>query len=42
MTDLVEMIEAWEAKEKREARPIFEIEEQKIGGGYWVRVTLPQ
>ena len=29
MTDLVEMIEAWEAKEKRDARPIFEIEERK-------------
>lgn len=40
MTDLVAMIEAWEVKEKRNARPIFEIEEQKIGGGYFVRATL--
>jgi hypothetical protein len=24
----------------RDARPIFEFEE-RIGGGYWVRVTLP-
>ena len=41
MTDLVAMIEAWETKEKRDARPIFEVEEQKVGGGYFVRVTLP-
>jgi len=41
MSDLVAMLEAWETKEKRDARPIFEVGEQKIGGGYFVRVTLP-
>jgi hypothetical protein len=35
------MLESWEAKEKREARPIFEIFERKIGGGFYVKATLP-
>lgn len=41
MTDLVEMLEAWETKEKRDAKPIFEVLEWKIGGGFYVRATLP-
>jgi hypothetical protein len=32
---------AFEAKRKRAAKPIFEIEQWKIGGGYCVRATLP-
>lgn len=41
MSDIVEVIEAWEAKEKRDAEPIFEVKEWKIGGGFYVLVTLP-
>lgn len=41
MTDIVEVIEAWEAKEKRDDAPIFEAVEWKIGGGWYVRITLP-
>ena len=41
MSDLVEMLEAWETKEKRDAKPIFEVLEWKIGGGFYVRATLP-
>ena len=41
MTDLVEMLEAWETKEKRDAKPIFEVLEWKLGGGFYVRATLP-
>jgi hypothetical protein len=40
ISDLVEMLEAWEAKEKRDAKPIFEILEWKIGGGFYVKATL--
>lgn len=32
---------AWEAKEKREAKPIFEILEWKIGGGFYVKAIRP-
>jgi len=39
--DLVAMLEAWEAKEKRDAKPIFEILEWKVGGGWYVKETLP-
>ncbi len=28
-------------KEKRDAKPVFEIMEWKIGGGYYVKATLP-
>jgi hypothetical protein len=40
MLDVVDMLEAFEAKLKREPKVTFEIEEWKIGGGYYVRVTL--
>jgi hypothetical protein len=40
MSDLVEMLEAFETKNKRDAKPIFEIIEWKIGGGYSVKATL--
>jgi hypothetical protein len=39
--DIVDMPAAWEAKEKRDVEPVFEVCEQKIGGGYYVRATLP-
>jgi IS1 family transposase len=41
ISDLVAMLEAWEAKEKREAKPVFEVMEWKIGGGFYVKATLP-
>lgn len=41
MNDLVAMIEAFEAKEKRDARPIFEVKSWKIGGGFYVKVSFP-
>jgi hypothetical protein len=41
ISDLVEMLEAWETKEKRDAKPIFEVLEWKIGGGFYVKATLP-
>ena len=40
ISDLVMMLEAWEAKEKRHAKPVFEVMEWKIGGGFYVKVTL--
>ena len=41
MSDVVEVIEAWEAKQKREHEPTFEAIEWKIGGGAYVKVTFP-
>jgi hypothetical protein len=41
ISDLVAMLEAWEAKEKRGTKPIFEVLERKIGGGFYVKATLP-
>ena len=41
MSDLVEMLEAFETKGKRDAKPVFEVCEWKIGGGFYVRATLP-
>jgi len=35
------MLEAFETKEKRDAKPIFEILEWKVGGGWYVKATLP-
>jgi len=40
MIDVVDMLDAFEASRKREAKPIFEIEKWAIGGGYYVRATL--
>jgi hypothetical protein len=39
--DIVDMMEAWEVKEKRDARPLFEVCQNKIGRGFYVRATLP-
>jgi hypothetical protein len=41
IVDVVEVLEAFEAKRKRSAKTIFEIERWAIGGGYDVRATLP-
>ncbi len=41
MVDVVDMLDAFEAKRKRGAKPIFEAEQWAIGGGYYVRATLP-
>jgi hypothetical protein len=35
------MLEAWEVKEKRGAKPMFEVLKWKIGGGFYVKTTLP-
>ena len=40
MVDVVDVLDAFEAKRKRAAKPIFEVEQWKIGGGFNVRATL--
>jgi len=40
MSDLVEMLEAFEIKERRDAKPVFEVCKWEIGGGFYVRATL--
>jgi hypothetical protein len=39
ISDLVQALEDWEAQ--RETEPTFEPEENRIGGGWFVRVTFP-
>jgi len=41
MVDVVDMLDAFEAKRKRSTKPIFEVEQWAIGGGYYVRAPLP-
>ena len=41
MTDVVDMLDAFEARRKRASKPIFEIDRWRIGDGYYVRATLP-
>jgi hypothetical protein len=41
MTDVVDMLDAFEAKRKREPKETFEILEWKIGGGFYVKMTTP-
>lgn len=41
VSDIVDVLDAWEAKEKRDARPLFDVCEVKIGGGFYVRAALP-
>jgi hypothetical protein len=41
MVDVVDVFDAFEAKRKRAAKPIFEVEQWAIGGGWYVRATLP-
>jgi hypothetical protein len=40
VVDVVDVLDAFEAKRKRRPKVTFEIEEWKIGGGYYVRATL--
>ena len=40
MVDVVDVLDAFEAKRKRQIKPVFEIEQWAIGGGYYVRATL--
>jgi hypothetical protein len=40
MTDIVAMLEEWEAERAR-VKPIFEVREAAIGGSTYVQVTMP-
>jgi hypothetical protein len=40
MVDVVDVLDTFEAKRKRARKPIFEVEQWAIGGGYYVRATL--
>lgn len=40
MGDVVDILDAWERKEKREPKMLFEIDHWRIGGGYYVRATF--
>ena len=40
MVDVVDVLDAFEAKRKRAAKSIFEVERWAIGGSYYVRATL--
>jgi len=40
MGDVVDMLDAFEAKRKRQPKNVFEIDEWKITGGFYVRATL--
>jgi hypothetical protein len=40
MVDVIDVLDAFEAKRKRAAKPIFEVERWAIGGRYYVRATL--
>ncbi len=41
MVDVVDVLDAFEAKRKRQAKPIFEVVKWAIGESYYVRATLP-
>jgi IS1 family transposase len=40
MVDVVDALDAFEAKRKRTSKPIFEVAQWAIGGGWYVRATL--
>jgi hypothetical protein len=40
MSDVVEMLEEWEAENAR-IKPVFEVREAAIGGNSYVQVTMP-
>jgi hypothetical protein len=40
MVDVVDVLDAFEAKRKRQPKVRFEIEEWKIGGGFYVRAMF--
>ena len=39
VSDIVQVLADWEAR--RVAEPAFDVGENKIGGGYFVRITFP-
>lgn len=41
MADVVDVLDAFETKRKRNRKPLFEVEKWAIGGSYFVRATLP-
>jgi IS1 family transposase len=41
MVDVVDVLDAFEAKRKREPKVIFNVEPWRIGSGYYVTVTMP-
>jgi IS1 family transposase len=41
MTDVVDVLDAFEAKRKRQPTVIFDVERWRIGSGYYVTVTMP-
>jgi IS1 family transposase len=41
VADIVDVLDAWESKNKRDGRPIFEAVKQLVGGGWFVRATFP-
>jgi hypothetical protein len=41
MVDVVDVLDAFEVKQKRQPKVTFEIDEWRIGGGFYVRATLP-
>lgn len=42
MTDVVDVLDAFEAKRKRQApKAVFDVERWRIGEGYYVRVATP-
>lgn len=41
MTDVVDVLDAFEAKRKRQPKVIFDVERWRIGEGFYVTVTFP-
>jgi len=41
MTNVVDVLDAFEAKRKRQPKVIFDVERWRIGEGYYVTVTMP-
>jgi IS1 family transposase len=41
MVDVVDVLDAFEAKRKRQPKVIFDVERWRIGEGYYVTVTIP-
>jgi len=41
MVDVVDVLDAFEAKRERQPKVTFNVEAWRIGGGYYVTVTLP-
>jgi hypothetical protein len=41
MVDVVDVLDAFEAKRKREPKVVFDVEPWRIGEGFYVTVTMP-